>query len=119
MGVFSRALALVGLLSGSGLCAAEAAPLPFDAVEAMLPAVSAQAQYACDQRGCWPVRSGYSYGRPRGYGDEGHGYGYGHGHGHGYGYGYPHARSRPGQLTPPAGMTWQEYEAYRAGSSGG
>src|SRR5215207_2368530 len=73
MGVFSRALALVGLLSGSGLCAAEAAPLPFDAVEAMLPAASAQAQYACDRRGCWPVRGGYSYGRPRGYGDGGHG----------------------------------------------
>jgi hypothetical protein len=27
--------------------------------------------------------------------------------------------SRPGRPTPPAGMTWQEYEAYRAGSGGG
>jgi len=25
----------------------------------------------------------------------------------------------PGQPTPPAGMTWQEYEAQRAGSGGG
>ena len=27
--------------------------------------------------------------------------------------------SRPGRPTPPAGMTWQEYEAHRAGSGGG
>src|SRR4051812_40497034 len=27
--------------------------------------------------------------------------------------------SRPGRPTPPAGMTWQEYEAYRAGGGGG
>src|SRR4051812_21584924 len=27
--------------------------------------------------------------------------------------------SRPGRPAPPAGMTWQEYEAYRAGGGGG
>jgi hypothetical protein len=63
------------------------------------------------------------YGRPRGYGYEGspaygygyvppHGYGYGH-HRGGYGYG------RPGQYSPPAGMTQQKYESHRVGSGGG
>ncbi|HEX8164973.1 MAG TPA: hypothetical protein VF601_04200 [Beijerinckiaceae bacterium] len=30
-----------------------------------------------------------------------------------------YGRSVPGQPAPPAGMTWQEYEAHRAGSGGG
>ena len=48
------------------------------------------------------------------------------GRGHGgwdgyYGRGHPgwDGYSRPGRPTPPAGMTWQEDEAYRAGSGGG
>ena len=30
-----------------------------------------------------------------------------------------YGRYPPGRPTPPAGMTWQEYEAHRAGSGGG
>ena len=30
-----------------------------------------------------------------------------------------YGRTRPGVPTPPAGMTWQDYESYRAGSGGG
>jgi hypothetical protein len=30
-----------------------------------------------------------------------------------------YGRSPPGHPAPPAGMTWQEYEAHRAGSGGG
>jgi hypothetical protein len=138
-----RSLLIIGFaafLSGAGLSEAAAAPARLDPAampEASVlpvqmqcsmsacvdPRTGAYTQSRCDYRGCRPVGGivGYvqpqaPYGapaRPRGYGYEAPpAYGYGHQRGYGYG-------SRPGQYAPPAGMSQQEYEAYRAGSGGG
>ncbi|MDF3062535.1 MAG: hypothetical protein K0S06_2644 [Microvirga sp.] len=99
------AYALAALFCGFGLSAADAAPFRQGPAPQMTTSPAPmQTQYRCDDRGCRPTRGGYY--QPRGPYD-------------GRGYSHPYARSRPGQLTPPAGMTWQEYEAHRAGSGGG
>jgi hypothetical protein len=101
------AYALAALFCAFGLSTAGAAPFrQGPAAQMTAPSGPIQTQYRCDDRDCRPVRGGYRYDQPRGPYD-------------GRGYAHPYARSRPGQLTPPAGMTRQEYETHRAGSGGG
>jgi hypothetical protein len=139
-----RSLVTIGfaaLLSGAfGAAAAPARPDPAampdvivpvqmrcDARACFDPRTGAYTRSLCDSRGCRPVGGVVEYlgqatrghGGPRGYGYETPP-AYGYGSPHGYGYGYQRGYGpRPGQYAPPAGMSQQEYEAYRAGSGGG
>ncbi|HEX8664191.1 MAG TPA: hypothetical protein VF744_09200 [Beijerinckiaceae bacterium] len=140
-------IAFAALLSAAGVSGATALPIrpaPAATPDALVvpvqmrcdaracfdPRTGAYTRSRCDHRGCRPVGRvveylgqapyGGGYARQRDYGYE-RPPAYGYGPSHGYGYGYPrgYGYGRPGQYAPPAGMTQQEYEAYRAGSGGG